>query len=70
MSSNSNNVIRIYNYLQIITMEKLKGYNRNLMGGKRRHKKIQRYGQYKTLAERLVAEAKGLQDYLNRVNKK
>lgn len=50
-------------------MEKIIGYNRNLMGGKRPHKKIQRYGKYKTLSERLVAEAKGLADYQKRAYK-
>lgn len=48
-------------------MENLKGYNRNLMGGKRPHKKIQRFGKFKTLAERLVAESNALMDYQKRV---
>lgn len=42
-------------------------YNRNLMGGKRKNKKIQRYGKCKSLSERLIVESKGLQDYINRV---
>lgn len=48
-------------------MEKLPGYNRNLMNGKRPHKKIQRYGRYKTISERLIAEAVGLATYQKRV---
>lgn len=43
------------------------GYNRNLMGGKRPNKKIGRYGKYKTLSERLIAEADGLRKYSERV---
>lgn len=49
-------------------MDKPKEYNRNLIGGKRPHKGIQRYGKYKTLSERLIAETKGLNDYLQRIN--
>lgn len=48
-------------------MEKLVGYNRNLMGGKRPHKKIGRFGKYKTLGERLLAESRALTQYLKRV---
>ncbi len=51
-------------------MGKIIGYNRNLMGGKRPHKKMHRYGIFKTLSERLIAEAKGLADYHKRVYKK
>jgi len=48
-------------------MEKLKGYNRNLVGGKRPHKKIQRLGKFNNLAERVMIETKGLYDYQFRV---
>ena len=48
-------------------MEKLKGYNRNLCGGKRPHRKIQKFGMYTTLSERLLAESKALRSYLDRV---
>ena len=48
-------------------MEKLKGYNRNLIGGKRPHKKIQRMGKVTNLAERLMIETKALIDYQYRV---
>lgn len=37
------------------------------MGGKRPNKKICRYGKYKTLSERLIAEADGLIKYSKRV---
>ena len=50
-------------------MIKTKGYNRNLMNGKRPHKKIQRFGKYKTLAERLIAESEALEAYHKRINK-
>jgi hypothetical protein len=49
-------------------MEKLKGYNRNCAGGRRPHKKIQRFGKYKTLAERMKAESEALEKYRKRVN--
>jgi len=48
-------------------MEKLKGYNRNLIGGKRPHKKIQRMGKVTNLAERVMIETKALSDYQYRV---
>jgi len=42
-------------------------YNRNLIGGKRPHKKIQRIGKYNKLPERVLIETKGLYDYQYRV---
>ncbi|HWY34502.1 MAG TPA: hypothetical protein VNX68_07640 [Nitrosopumilaceae archaeon] len=51
-------------------MEKIKGYNRNLCNGKRPHKKIQRYGKYKTLGERMMAESKALMEYQKRVGQR
>lgn len=48
-------------------MEKFKGFNRNLMGGKRPHRKIQRLGKCNDLAERVLIEAKGLSEYQLRV---
>ncbi len=48
-------------------MEKLNGYNRNLIDGKRPHKKIQRFGKFKTLSERLKAESDALFAYQKRV---
>lgn len=51
-------------------MEKIKGFNRNLIGGKRPHKGIQTIGHCKTLAERLELETKRLNDYLNRIKSK
>ena len=50
-------------------MQKISGYNRNLIGGKRPHKKITKFGKCKSLAERLVTEIKALNDYLTRINK-
>ena len=47
-------------------MEKKKGWNRNLIGGKRPHRGIQKYG-HLTLAQRVLAESKALTDYLKRV---
>ena len=44
-------------------MEQTKEYNRNLVSGKRRNKKIQKFGKFKTLTERLGAESKALTDY-------
>lgn len=44
-------------------------YNRNLIGGRRPHKKITKYGHYKTLSDRLKAESKALQDYYDRIRK-
>lgn len=49
-------------------MEKIEGYNRNLRSGKRPHRKIQRFGKYKTLAERYIAECIAYKLYLERVN--
>ncbi len=49
-------------------MEKIKGYNRNLVNGKRPHKKIQRFGKFKTLGERMMAEGAALQRYSKRVH--
>ena len=47
------------------------GFNRNLTrGGKRRNKGITKYGKYRSLAERLVAEVKALNDYRKRVGQK
>jgi hypothetical protein len=43
------------------------GYNRNLMGGKRPHKGITKYPASLTLAERLIAETKALDDYCKRL---
>jgi hypothetical protein len=48
-------------------MEKIKGWNRNLIGGKRPHRGIQRYGHLTTLTQRLLAESKALEDYQRRV---
>lgn len=49
-------------------MKKIEGYNRNLTSsGKRPHKKIQRFGKYQTLSERLKAETKALDEYQKRV---
>ena len=48
-------------------MQKIKGYNRNLMDGKRPHKGIQKYGKFPTLGERIMAESKALTDYQKRV---
>lgn len=48
-------------------MQKIKGYNRNIMGGKRPHKKLPRFGQFATLAERLKAETDALYKYRARV---
>ena len=48
-------------------MKKIEGYNRNIMGGKRPHRGIQKYGKYKTLSERAAAEAKALDAYFKRV---
>jgi len=50
-----------------LTYERNLMYNRNLMSGKRPNKKICRYGKYKTLSERLIAEAEGLAKYSKRV---
>ena len=47
-------------------MEKIKGYNRNISGGKRPHKKIYKFGKH-TLAERVLYESKGLYEYQYRV---
>jgi hypothetical protein len=43
-------------------------YNRNLVGGKRPHRKYSKFGKYKTLGDRLVAEYKALANYRNRVS--
>lgn len=48
-------------------MEKIKGYNRNLIGGKRPHKKITKFGKYTLLSERIAAELKAINDYQIRV---
>jgi len=48
-------------------MIKLKGYNRNLVGGKRPHKKITRFGHCQNLSERLMAESAALVKYQKRV---
>jgi len=48
-------------------MEKIKGYNRNLITGKRPHRKVQKYGKYKTLGERIKAECYALTAYQKRV---
>lgn len=48
-------------------MKKIPGYNRNLMNGKRPHKKIQKFGHAKTLSERLKLETKALESYSKRV---
>lgn len=42
------------------------GYNRNLMGGKRPHRKFSKFGNL-TLIERLIAESKALTAYQKRV---
>lgn len=42
-------------------------YNRNLIGGKRPHKGISKYGKCKTLTERLIAETNALEEYRKRV---
>lgn len=47
-------------------MENIKGYNRNLMGGRRPHRGIQKYGKY-TFAERVKAEIIAYNEYLERV---
>lgn len=44
-----------------------RNFNRNLIGGKRRNKGITKYGKYKSLNERFLAEVKGLNEYRNRV---
>lgn len=49
-------------------MKKKIGYNRNLIGGKRPHKKISKFGKYNTLGERMMAEGLALTKYLKRVN--
>ncbi len=49
-------------------MVKIIGYNRNLTGGKRPHKKITKFGHCKNLNERLIAETKALNEYLKRIN--
>ena len=51
------------------TMQKIKGYNRNLVGGKRPHRKISKYGKYwvSSMEERFAAEQKALEDYQKRV---
>lgn len=46
---------------------KFEDYNRNLMGGKRPHKKFARYGKYNSLGERLQAVDRGLAKYQKRV---
>ncbi len=51
-------------------MSNFEGYNRNLMGGKRPHKKFNRFGKFTTLAERLKAEAEALTAYQRRVGQK
>lgn len=45
-----------------------KPYNRNMMGIKRPHKKINRYGYhiYPTIGERIYAEARAIEAYLIR----
>lgn len=37
--------------------------------GRRPRKKITKFGNFKTLAERLMAESKALQKYLDRIKK-
>ena len=51
-------------------MIKIKGYNRNLVNGKRPHRKITKFGQCKNLSERLILETIALNKYLTRVNNK
>lgn len=44
-----------------------RGFNRNLVGGRRRNKGITKYGKYRTLADRLKAEVAALDAYHKRV---
>ena len=46
---------------------KQKGWNRNIMGGKRPNKGITKYGRF-TLGERIMAEGKATREYEQRVN--
>lgn len=48
-------------------MQKKIGYNRNLIGGKRPNKKINRFGKFTTLSDRLIAESEALMAYQKRV---
>jgi hypothetical protein len=50
-------------------MLKIKVYNRNLIGGRRPHKGIQKYGKYQNLSlnDRLIAETIALNQYLARI---
>jgi hypothetical protein len=47
---------------------KTEGYNRNIIGGKRPHKGVQKYGKYKTISDRLIAECKGIEQYKRRIS--
>ncbi len=47
-------------------MEKIKGYNRNIIGGRRPHKGVQKYGKYQTLTERMMAEMTSFEEYVKR----
>jgi hypothetical protein len=49
---------------------KYQDYNRNLIGGKRRHRGFQKCKNTNSLSERLILESKALEDYFKRINKK
>ena len=42
----------------------MKNFNRNLIGGKRPNKGIEKYGKCKNISERLKLESKSLEEYL------
>lgn len=44
-----------------------RSYNRNINGGKRQNKGIQKYGKYRLLTDRLWAEIEARQQYCDRV---
>ena len=51
-------------------MSHLTTYNRNIFGGKRCNKGITKYGGYKTLSERLIAEIAARETYEERARGK
>jgi hypothetical protein len=48
-------------------MKKIIVYNRNLQSGKRPHRKITKFGNYKIFSERVLSESKALTEYQKRV---
>jgi hypothetical protein len=46
------------------------GYNHKLSNGRRKHRKITKFGIYNNLIDRLWAEVKALDKYLIRVHQK